>query len=335
VGGSEEQYPNFCNHCGVGMNFFSPLWFFVLPLILLLPWIRGERPFEFSNIAILRSKKSLRLRLSFILPLMTSIVLVALLVSLARPHKELKEKILEKEGVDIMLVMDTSGSMGADDFQVNGLNVSRMDISKKVMKDFVQQRPNDRIGMVLFGEEAYTYVPLTLDHSGMITFLDRLEVGAAGGGATSIGDGIAIAAKRMLEKEHTSKVMILVTDGRSNSGVNPLDAGSAAAEFGIRIYTVGIGKKPQEVSGFFAKQKGVDEASLTKISSVSGGKFFRAEDTTSLTNIYSEIDTLEPTTAEFVEYVYLEEQALPWIVTSALGLLMFLILSETWLRRFP
>jgi len=316
------------------MTFADPLWLLLLPLVIVGPWIRRRKGFQFSDVSLIAVEQTLRRRAAFISPMLLSLSGVFLLLALARPHEEFREQIVTKEGVDIMLVVDTSGSMEVNDFRQQGVQLTRMEASKKVMEDFVAKRPNDRIGLVVFGKEAYTYVPLTLDHSGMIDFLRSIDVGLAGG-MTAIGDGIAVAAKRLLHRESESKLMIVLTDGRSNAGIDPVEAGYSAAQFGIHIYTIGIGAIKNDLLGEMKQNSGVNENVLTSIAEQAEGKFYRATHTQELEEIYSKIDKLEPSTAEYTEYVHREEKAMIWILWSTLCLLAYLVLSESLLRRFP
>ena len=273
--------------------------------------------------------------MAFVVPALASIGIGCLIIALARPVIEKQEHTIEKEGIDIMLAVDVSGSMNAEDFRQDGVDRSRIDISKQVLENFIVGRSEDRLGMVLFGEQAYTYVPLTLEHDGILGFLRGIDVGLAGEGATAIGDGIAIASQRLLNRENDNQIIILLTDGRNNIGLSPIEAAQAAATLGIRVYTIGIGTEVGKVKGRFNASSGVNKEVLENVASTSDGRFYRATDAETLTKIYEEIDRLEPTTAQSIVYTHRKELAFGWMLCSLICWLMVGVLSETWLRRIP
>ena len=260
------------------------------------------------------------------------------------PQQVEREQIIQQDGIDIMLALDVSGSMETDDYTVDGQWVSRLAVAREVIADFVEGRPEDRVGLVIFGEEAVPSVPLTMDHSGMATYVRQIQIGMAGKATTAVGDAIAVSAQRLGALDAPSRVLILVTDGRSNSGqIEPLDAARAAATLGIRIYTVGIGSDSGggRQNGLLGRLMGagrrsdLDEDSLRAIADATGGRYFRAKDAQALRQVYETIDQLEKTTAEIEEFVQIEELYRP---PAALGLVLLLLstlLSETWLRRLP
>ncbi len=264
---------------------------------------------KFSSTFKLRDYSTSRGVVALISPLDLLLFLVgvvSLIVALARPGIADKESKKVAEGIDIMLGVDASGSMAALDFKIGTEHVSRLDAVKSVIKNFILERPNDRIGMVVFGTNAYTQIPLTLDHNVFNMFLDRVEIGIAGD-STAVGDAIAVATNRLKDVESKTKVVILLTDGVSNAGtLSPKAAASAAAGLGIRVYTIGIGQQgpvpiPQDT--VFGKrivqaELPVDEASLKEIAAKTDAKFFKASDTTSLQEIYDLIDKLEKTRME-------------------------------------
>jgi len=195
------------------------------------------------------------------------------------------------------------------------------------------------VGLVVFGEEAFTQVPLTLDHNALIDFLGQVQIGMAGARQTAIGDAIAVGGRRLKELEAESRVMILLTDGRSNAGsVEPLEAAEAAKALGIRIYTVGVGSKDGGgIMGILSGRRGseLDETTLRVIAKKTGAQYFRAADAEALQEVYRTIDKLEKTTAESREFVHREEVFQPWAWSGLLMLLINLLLSETVLRRLP
>jgi len=317
------------------MIFAYPWWFCALP-ILVVPWLRRKKGMRFSDISSMKQGQSIWTKLVFLSPLLLSLALLCLIIALARPQYIRAEQIMEKPGLDIVLVVDTSGSMKEKDYLLEGQRVSRMDVSKAVLAKFVASRPNDRIGLVVFGEEAFTQCPLTLDHQGMLPFLRQINIGLAGERATAIGDGLAIAGQRLKDLSAPSKVIILLTDGQSNTGSDPVRIADAIASLGIRIYSIGLGGGGEGfigmlVGGHFA----VDESMLRKISEGSGGGYYRAQSTRTLEKVYAEIDKLEPTTAEWKEFIQREEKFVGWVWAALLLLLLQRWLSETWLRRLP
>lgn len=319
------------------MIWLNPLWFVLLPLVLILPWLKTQPTVAYPSLGQGPSQKTWRLRLAWLPALFFCGAGLFLTVALARPVYEQKERVLEQEGLDIMLVVDSSGSMETRDYDVQGKAVSRMIVTKQVLSEFVDARPNDRLGIVVFGEEAFTQTPLTLDHDGMQQFLAQIDIGLAGKSATAVGEGIAVAAQRLKELEAPSKIMIVLTDGQSNTGIEPVVAAEAAAQLGIKIYTIGIGTEGR--GGIFGLFQGVrsdlDEGSLQKVATMTGGQYFRAESTAALSNVYQEIDKLEPSTAEFEEYVQREEFYPPYLLAGLIGLALAVLLSEGPLRRLP
>jgi Ca-activated chloride channel family protein len=317
----------------------SPWWFLALPVALAAPWLSARPAVAFSALSLLAPRRTLRLALAGLPGLLSSIGLALLVVALARPQLVDRERVIETEGLDIFLVLDTSGSMEIEDYTLSGSRASRLAVAREVIADFVEGRPDDRVGLVVFGEEALAAMPLTLDHSGMAAYVRQIPIGMAGRRATVVGDAIAIAAQNLVELEAESRLMILVTDGRSNAGqVDPLDAAAAAAALGIRIYTVGIGAEGEQggLFGMFASRgSDLDEESLSRIAELTGGKYFRAETSRALRQVYDTIDALEKTTAESVVYVHTEERFTPWLLGGVCLLLLSTLLGETWLRRLP
>ncbi len=317
----------------------APWWFLALPLALAAPWLSGRPAVAFSALSLLAPRRTIRLMVAWLPALLSSIGLALLVAALARPQLVDRERVIETEGLDIFLVLDTSGSMDIADYTFSGSRVSRLYVAREVIADFVEGRPDDRVGLVVFGEEALAAMPLTLDHSGMSAYVRQIPLGMAGQRATVVGDAIAIASQNLVELEAESRLMILVTDGRSNAGqIDPLEAASAAAALGIRIYTIGIGASGEQggLFGMFSSRgSDLDEESLSQIASMTGGQYFRAETTRALRQVYETIDDLEKTTAESVVYVHTEERFAPWLVGGLVLLLLSTLLGETWLRRLP
>ena len=267
------------------------------------------------------------------------LALVCLVVAFARPQTGVTGENVVAEGIDIVLALDISSSMLAEDLDPN-----RIEASKAVAADFVAGRRNDRLGVVIFAGRAFTQAPLTLDHSVVTSLIGELEVGMIEDG-TAVGMGLATAVKRLQASEAASKVVILLTDGRNNRGeIDPVTAAQAAQALGVRVYTVGAGARgtarvpiPDPFGGqrYVTTRVDVDEAGLRTVAETTGGRYYRATDRESLEAIYAEIDQLE-TTEMLVENftTYGERFPLP----LSLGLLLLLaeaILGRTWLRTLP
>jgi len=265
-------------------------------------------------------------------------------VALAGPREVLEERFSEAPGIDIVLAIDCSGSMAAEDFVIDGKRVNRLEVVKRVVADFVKGRPNDRIGLVAFSALAYMVSPLTTDHDWLETNLKRVRLGLIKDG-TAIGSAISSSVARLMKSDAASRVIVLLTDGINNTGkISPLEAAEAARALDIRIYTIGAGTEgyaPFPVSDFWGRkvyQKvriDLDETTLKKIADLTGGRYFRATDTSSLRKIYEAIDRLEKT--EIRQWGYKEYKELFGIfLIPALILLAFeIILSNTVWRKVP
>lgn len=261
--------------------------------------------------------------------------LALLMVALARPQSSSTSQTSNIEGIDIILAQDISGSMLARD-----LKPDRLEASKQVAADFVESRPTDRMGLVVFAGESFTQVPLTTDHGIMLNMLKELKTGMIDDG-TAIGDGLATAINRLKDSEAVSRVIILLTDGLNNAGsVDPYTAAELAKLYGIRVYTVGVGSygtAPFPVNTIFGTQYQqmkveIDEKLLATIANSSGGKYFRATSNQKLDEIYDEIDKLERSKIEVTEFRHLHEEFYP-LVALALGLLLIeFILRKTVFR---
>lgn len=316
----------------------SPWWLLLLPVVALVPfqrWLTGRNALVVPGAGGGAPGRSLR---TWLVGLPTGLRVVGLLFlvfALARPRRSNTQVSVDSEGLDILLAVDTSGSMEADDMVFGLDKMTRLEAAKAVMAEFVTARPHDRIGVVVFGEEAWTQVPLTLDHDTLGDLMAQIEIGNAGPGATAVGTAIAVSTKRMKDLEAPSKVVILLTDGRSNAGaIGPLEAAQAAAALDVKVYTIGVGGRPGGVLGGLMGD-GVDVEGLTAIAKTTGGKFFRATDVAALREVYATIDELEPSTAEVSTVVHHEER-FRWFLGPALLLLVLdALLSYTLLRRGP
>ncbi|MYG80882.1 MAG: VWA domain-containing protein [Gemmatimonadetes bacterium] len=267
------------------------------------------------------------------------LALVCLIVAFARPQTGVTGENVTSEGIDIVLALDISSSMLAEDLAPN-----RLEASKAVAADFVAGRRNDRVGLVIFAGKAFTQAPLTLDHSVVASLMAELEVGIIEDG-TAVGMGLATAVKRLQASEAASKVVILLTDGRNNRGeIDPVTAAQAAQALGVRVYTIGAGTRgtagvpvraPFGGPRYVTTRVDVDEPVLRAVAETTGGRYYRATDRESLEAIYEEIDQLE-TTEMLVENftTYGERFPLP-LVAGLLLLLAEVVLGRTWLRTLP
>ena len=228
-----------------------------------------------------------------------SFIWVLLVAALARPAMVGPEMPLPAEGRDIMVAIDLSGSMGREDFALGGQAATRLDVVKTAADDFIARRKGDRIGLILFSDRAYVQAPLTPDRDVVSDLLGQAEVGLTGT-ETAIGDAIAIAVKRLKDRQAPERVLVLLTDGASNAGVmQPMQAAALAADLGVRIYTIGVGAEQMVVNGAFGRQivdpaADLDETTLTQIADLTGGQYFRATDVAGLAQVYAAIDRIEP-----------------------------------------
>jgi len=332
------------------MTFAHP---YLLLLLLLLPvaaWLKGRRgsspAFIYSSVKLVAGLAGAkRSRAGAVLMALRWLALAVLLVALAQPRLTKSTTEVKASGVDIVAALDLSGSMISEDFEVRGQRVNRFDMARSVLKGFIDQRPNDRIGLVLFASQAFIGTPLTLDHDFLHENLDRLEIGAIDQNATAIGDGLGTAVNRLRDLKAKSKIVILMTDGQNNSGkLEPLVAAEAAAAMKVKVYTVGIGLRgqaPMPARDMFGRKVyqmvpvDIDEDTLQKIADKTGGRYYRADNAEKFRQIYAEIDKLEKTEATINKYTEYKE-LFPWLVTGGgLLLLLELLLGQTVLRRLP
>jgi len=325
-------------------RFEDPL---VLLLLLALPalfWFRSrsyERPaIRYSAVTDARAANPGVSRIASNLPrALRALAFTAFVVALARPQTGITNETVRTEGIDIIMVLDVSTSMLAEDLEPN-----RLEAAKAVGADFVGGRVNDRIGLVAFAGQAFTQAPLTFDYSVVQSLLGELETGMIEDG-TAVGMGLATAVKRLQASPAESKVVVLLTDGRSNRGeIGPVTAAQMAQALGVRVYTIGAGSQgtarvpiadPRGGTRYAQMQVDIDEASLQEIAELTGGRYFRATDTESLAAIYAEIDELERTEVEIANFTQFgEEFPLPLAIGFGLLALEFL-LRHTVLRRLP
>jgi len=307
--------------------------------------IRMHGSFRFSNKDLIDGlKPSLRVRLNHRIVYLRALCLVLLVLAMARPQSAIEKTRVYIEGIDIVLAVDTSTSMQAMDFEIKGRRVNRLEVVMDVVEEFIEKRPNDRIGMVAFAGNAYTVCPLTLDHNWLEKNLERVKIGMIKDG-TAIGSAISASLNRLKDTESKEKIIILLTDGRNNAGrISPMIAAEAAHALGVRIYTIGAGTKgmaPFPVKDMFGKtvlrpvEIEIDEKLLREIADATGGMYFRATDTKSLGKIYDKIDELEKTPMEETGYNIYKELFGFLLIPGLILLLLEMILSNTVLRRVP
>ncbi len=260
------------------------------------------------------------------------------IMALARPQTGSERTVTTGEGIDIVLCLDISGSMLAQDFTPN-----RMEAAKQVAGTFIDQRPTDRIGLVIFAGESFTMCPLTIDHSVLKSQLYNVRSGLLEDG-TAIGSGLATGVERLRSSLSRSKVIILLTDGEDNGGrLDPNTAKEIAKSFGVRVYTVGVGTEgyapvPVQTPNGIIMQKekvSIDEKLLTQIANETGGQYFRAKDNESLTEIYGQINKMEKSKFETNTFTHYTEQFLPFLIAAAALLFVEWVLRFTLFRKFP
>ena len=332
------------------MNHFTFAHPYVLLLLLAIPlmvvWYvlryRKQKPaLQFSNISLFRGvHKTIRQRAYPLLFALRMVAVGAIVIALARPQSMLSRQEMKVEGIDIVLAMDVSGSMLAEDFKPN-----RLEAAKKVAADFIDGRKNDRMGLVVFAGEAFTQVPLTIDHSVLLKQLSTLKDGMMKDG-TALGDGLATAINRIKDSEAKSKVIILLTDGINNQGaVDPQSAAEIAALYNIRLYTIGVGTQglaPYPFRDQFGRKRyqnipvELDENLLTQMAqSTVDGQYFRATNKKSLQQIFKQIDEMEKSKIDVTRYAQTKDEYQGWLVLAAIALLLEILLALFYFRSTP
>ncbi len=326
--------------------FINPefFWLFlVLPFVIgwLWWWQNRENPsVVFSSLKGFQVKTSWKVRFRFVLLILRVLAISALIVALARPRSSFETtKTKSTEGIDIVLSIDVSSSMLAKDLKPN-----RLEALKEVAAQFIKDRHSDRIGLVVYSGESYTKVPVTSDQNIVLQLLSEVDFGQVEDG-TAIGLGLATAVNRLKESKAKSKVAILMTDGVNNSGfIEPQTAAELAKEYGVRVYTVGIGTNGTALTPVAYNLDGsfqyamtkveIDEKLLKEIAKITGGKYFRATDNKKLVQIYQEIDQLEKTKVEELKYYQYDEKFRFWVILSMVCLLLEFVLRHTVFRSF-
>lgn len=327
------------------MQFANPIYLYLLLLLIpMVAWYivrmsKTQASFKLASTGAFNGKKrGLKVKLRHLPFLLRMISVALIIVVLARPQAVDSWEKSETQGIDIMLALDISGSMLAQDLQPN-----RMEAVKKVAAEFITERKNDNIGLVIFAGESFTQCPMTTDHKVLLNLLNEVDFGMIEDG-TAIGLGLANSVNRLKDSESKSKVVILLTDGSNNRGqIAPLTAADLAKSYGIRVYTVGAGTKgtaPTPVQTPFGMRiqnmpVDIDENVLTEIANLTGGKYFRAVDNESLREIYQEIDQLEKYLISVENVTRKQELFMPFALWALALILLELILRRTWLRSIP
>jgi len=328
------------------IEFLNPEFFILLlaiPAIVAWYWYKKvdtDVSFTLSSIESIVDITTWRTWLHKLMPLLRMLSYFFIVAALARPQITLKEEEVKAEGIDIMMIMDLSSSMLAQDFRPD-----RLSVSKEVAKAFVDKREYDRMGLVVFAGESFTQCPLTTDHRVVKDFLDNLECGLLQDG-TAIGMGLATAVNRLKDSEAKSKVVILLTDGVNNAGyIKPITAAEIAEEFEIKVYTIGVGSMGQALSPVSRRSDGkyifgmarveIDEQLLREISKMTNGRYYRATNEQSLTAIYDEIDKLEKTEIEVSTFKRYSEEFRRFLLWGIGFLLVEIILRLSVLRSLP
>lgn len=327
------------------MTFHNPEY--LLALLLLIPVIfwylkelhQSDASLQISSHRNLGSfKKSAKIKLRHLPFVLRVLALILVILTIARPQASNSWRTENTEGIDIMIALDVSGSMLAEDFRPN-----RLEASKSVANEFILSRPNDNIGLILFAGKSFTQCPLTTDHAVLINLFNSIEYGMIEDG-TAIGLGLANAVNRLRESKAKSKVVILLTDGDNNRGdIAPVSAGELAVTFGVRVYTIGVGsygkvnipvqtplgRQYQQIESAF------DEKPLQEIADMTGGQYFRATNNEMLRSIYQEIDKLEKTKISVREYSKKHEEFAIFAIAALLLLVGEIITRNAYLKKIP
>jgi Ca-activated chloride channel family protein len=330
-------------------RFLQPEWFWLMTLLPVVMLWHGRRgpvaAIEYSDVSLAREvARSGRSRIGLLvwaLPLLACALMIA---GLARPQRTHSRTEVTANGIDIVLALDVSGSMQALDFRIDHQRVNRIEVVKSVVSKFIDERPDDRLGLIAFAGAPYLVSPITLDHDWLQQNLERVTVGGTDDG-TAIGSAIAAGVNRLRLTPAKSKVVILLTDGVNNTGkISPLAAAEAARAMGVKIYTVGVGVRGdapipvRDAAGntrLIMAKVDVDEKTLQAVADETGGKFYRATDTDSLQKIYEQINRFEKS-AQTVQKFERTEELYPWALIPSLAILgLSLTLQHTRLRRLP
>lgn len=316
--------------------------FLLVPLLIYWYWKRGngqQASMLLSSVMHFRAGGSWKIMLRHTPFVFRLLAVCLLIIALARPQTRNDEELKTGEGIDIVICMDVSGSMLAQD-----LLPDRLEAAKQVAADFVAQRTTDRIGVVIFSGESFTLVPLTTDKNVLRTQIFNIQRGLLEDG-TAIGDGLGVSVDRLKDSQTKSKIIILLTDGEDQGGrIDPLAGKELAKAFNIRVYTIGVGTEgyapvpvPDQAGGTTTRQQkvNIDEKLLRLIAEETGGLYFRARDNESLKRIYSEIDKLEKSKIQVTAITRYTERFFPFAIAAAILLILELVLKYTLFRKFP
>lgn len=327
---------------GQHISFAQP-WYFLLllllPALILWEWKNKTRQQPNLRLTSLTGtsgvKPSLRVRLRPVLKVLRGLAFTGLVIALARPQSSNVTESVDSDGIDIVLSVDVSGSMLAEDLKPN-----RIEAAKQVALDFVRKRENDRIGLVIFSGESFTQCPITIDHNIVNEQLSAIQSGMLQDG-TAIGMGLATAVDRLRNSKAKSKIIILLTDGVNNTGlIDPSTALEIAKAYKIRVYCIGVGthgEAPYPMQGPMGTQKQmvpveIDEALLKNIASQTGGKYFRATSNSSLSAVYKEIDQLEKSKVEVSSFKHFTDLFLPFAVLALICITLEMLLRYTYFK---
>ena len=325
------------------MRFAHPWYFLLLVLVPAYIWwqmVKRRAAVVYSDLGFLRGSTPRGRYGRIIVHCLYALAMVFMIVALARPQRGRQFQEVETRGIDIMMCLDISGSMQAEDFSPK----NRLNVAKERAKEFIDKRKGDRIGLVIFSAASLTQCPLTMDRQIINGLIDRLDFGKLEDG-TAVGLGLASAVARLKDSKAKDRVIILLTDGVNNTGdIDPITAAQTAASFGIKVYTIGVGSKgmvPYPVNDpmfgrrYVQVQIDLDTETLQRIADMTGGKSFLATDAQALRQIYDEIDRMEPTTFKVKQYTVYNELAGLWLLLSVLTMGAGAALAMTVFRRLP
>ena len=327
-------------------RFASPYFLILLAMLPVTIWNQRRRlpSAALAGSGTARAISSTTLAVGRMLPVLFYLALLLMITALARPQHGTRQLEVSESGINIVMAVDISESMAALDFKHQGNIINRLEAVKVVVNDFIKERRGDRIGLVVFGSQAYTQLPLTRDYDTIATILTRLEIGAAGR-ATAMGDAIGIALKRLEDVESRSNVIIMLTDGRSNSGeFEPQTTAEIAKQQGVKIYTIGVGgkgKAPFLVNSPIFGQRlryqrvDLDETTLKSVAAQTGGLYFNAKDLEGLKKIYATIDNMEKTEVKVKTFDEFNELYIYFLLPAFVLLGLWVILKNTRYLAIP
>src|SRR6266446_6002908 len=334
------------------MTFAHPYLLLLLLLLPIMAWLKGKRgkppAFVYSSVQLVRGILNVtQARSGGFLAALRWLTMALFILALAQPRLTKSETKISASGVDVVVALDMSGSMISEDFEVHGKRVNRFNMAREVLKQFIDKRPNDRIGLVVFATQAFIAAPLTLDHDFLLQNLERLNIGTIDENQTAIGSALSTAINRLRELRSKTKIVILMTDGQNNAGkVAPLTVAEAAQTLGVKVYAIGVGMRgnaPMPVGRdpftgqtvYRPMPVDIDEDTLQKIAQMTGGKYYRADNAQKFQSIYAEIDKLEKTEAEIKKFSH-HDELFAWVISPGLALLLLeILLRHTMFRRLP